>query len=209
LKSIKDIVDIRRDLDALVEYTDQGLPNGMQSGVGQRFIKALADNFRGLISDVAQQQGKEGRALLMANAEHSNVVTNYDEWNKFLNTATEGSRDMLKRIQGIGSEIGKGGQSAGQLENLKSAFPKAARSIDALHDSLSRRAILQAEEKPSPGWVSALLRQVAGGKATPAKAIMAVRTGAGSSAPNVARGGTSLSAGVINALLAHINTDKR
>ena len=214
MKSIRDLVGIRRAVDELVDYTDQGLPKGMQTGAGQRFIKALADNIRSHISEIAGQSGKEGRALMMANAEHSSAVTNYDQWNKFLNTATEGSRDSLRRIQSIGSEVAKGGQSAGQLENLKQAFPRAARSIDALHDSLARRAILQAEDKPSSGWVSALLRQAAGSRATPAEALRAARLGAGSSLPNAVRGTSALTSGVmnqavINALLAHIKPEEK
>lgn len=209
LKSIKDLVGIRRDVDDLVKYTDQGLPKGMKSGAGDRFMRTLAENLRGLISEVAEQNGKEGRELLMANSRHSNTVTNYDQWQKFLNTATDGDRDLLKRVQGIGNEVGKGGQSAGQLEGMKEAFPKAARAIDALHDSLARRALLQADEKPSSGWITALLRQVSGPKATAGQAVKAVRTGAGSSVPRTMQVGSSMSSAVINALLAHIQPEER
>lgn len=112
-------------------------------------------------------------------------------------------------MEGIGNEVGKGGQNAGQLDDMKAAFPKAARAIDALHDSLARRALLQADTKPSSGWVTALLRQFTGPKATAGEAVKAVRTGAGSSVPRAAQAGASMSSAVINALLAHIQPEDR
>lgn len=207
LKTFKNVVMIRREIDNLINYTAQGLPK-MESDVGQRFMRQLGSELRDLISKTAEQQGD--KQLLLANSRFSNVASNYDEWQPVLNTRTEGEPHLYARVNALGNYVGKGGAPAQSLETLKEAFPGAARSVDALHDALARRALLKAEEVPSKNFITNLMKQAAGSRAaSPAEAIKAVRTKAGSSAPDVARGGASMSAAVLNALLSHIQPEER
>lgn len=201
MKSMRDLVAIRRELDNLVGYTPAGLPK-MESDMGSQFAKALADEYRGLISKTAEAHGD--KQLILNNAKFSDVAKNYDEFQSLLNTKTEGEPHLTGRIKSLGNYVGQGGAQAQTLETLKEAFPKGARAVDALHDALTRRALLKAEDVPSKSFIHNVIKQASGSKASPAAAIRAVRTGAGSSLPAAVQGSASLSSGVINALLAHI-----
>lgn len=201
MKSIKDLVQIRRELDNLVGYTPAGVPK-MSSDMGTQFAKALADEFRGLIASTAESNGDKN--LLLANSRFSNVAKNYDEWQPIFTSKTDGIGAKMSRVRALDKYVSEGGAQAQSLETLKEAFPKSGRSVDALHDALTRRALIKAEDVNSTNFIKNVLKEASGKRASPTAAIRSVSEGAGSSVPKNVQRGSSLSAGVINALLSNI-----
>lgn len=207
MKSIKDLVQIRRELDNMVGYTPAGVPK-MESDMGAQFSKALAGQFRELIAKTAEGHGDKD--LLLANAKFQNMARNYEEWQPVLTTRTEGDTHLMSRVEALYNYVGKGGARSESLKTLKEAFPGAARSVDALHDTLARRAFIMSPEK-SNEILKPLIRSILGPGGTGAAAIRGASSVANSSIPpNAARAASqALPAGVIEALLAHIKPEDR
>jgi hypothetical protein len=201
MKSVRDLVQIRRELDNLVGYTPAGVPK-MESDLGQRFAKSLADEFRGLISKTAESQGD--KSLLMANSRFSNVAKNYDEWQPVLTTKTEGEPAAYARVKALDRYISQGGAASESLKTLKEAFPQAARSVDNLHDALARRAFIVSPGAGEKEIIKPLIRSIMGPGGTGAAAVRGVNAGVAGGG-NVARAaGSAMPSSVIQALLAHI-----
>ncbi len=185
MKSIKDLVQIRRELDNLVGYTPAGVPK-MDSDMGTQFAKALADEYRGLISNTAQAHGD--KQLLLANARFSNVAKNYDEWQPILTTRTEGEPHLYARMKALDRYLAQGGAAAESLGTLKTAFPGAARATDALHDALTRRAFLVSPGAGEKEILKPLIRSIAGPGGAASAIVRGANAAAGSAVPeNVAR----------------------
>lgn len=205
LKSFKDLVQIRRELDGMVKYSAEGLPT-MKSDMGQQFARDLAAEYRRLISITADAQGD--KSLLAANAKFSNTATNYDEWRPVFNTRTEGEPHMLARMKAVDRLMSSGGEGAAMFENMKMAFPKAAAHIDGMADSLVRRAFVKAQEKPADNFLRNLIKAVAPNKYNPAYAVRQMGQGTGAAAAT-GRAGGYLSSQALEALLAHIKPEER
>ncbi len=205
LKSIRDLVQIRRELDNMVGYTPAGLPK-MESDMGAKLAKTLADEYRGLISKVADDQGD--KSLLLANSNYTNLSRNYEQWQPIMTTKTEGEPHLLARMKAVDRLMSHGGEGAAMFDNLKTSFPKSAPHVDGLADSLVRRSFIKAQEAPADNFLRNVVKAVAPNKYNPAYAVrQAGKSVAGAGAAG--RAGTYLSAEALNALLAHIKPEDR
>ncbi len=185
MKSIKDLVQIRRELDNMVGYTPAGVPK-MSSDLGEKFAKSLADEYRGLIAKTAEAHGD--KRLLLANANFSNAAKNYDEWQPILTTKTEGEPHLFAKMKGLYSYLGQGGAASESLNTLKEAFPRSARSVDALHDALSRRAFIMSPGAGEKEILKPLIRSIMGPGGAASGMVRGASSAAGSYIPgNVAR----------------------
>ncbi len=207
-KSIRDLVQIRREVDNMIGYTPAGLPK-MDSDMGTQVFKALGGQLRELIGQTAEAQGDKN--LLLANANFKNVARNYDEWQPVLTTKTEGEPHVYARLKALDRYVSQGGAAAESLKTLKDAFPGAARAVDALHDALARRAFIVSPGAGEKEILKPLIRSILGPGGTGAAAIRGASAAASSSAPpNAARAGAqTLPTGVIEALLSNIQPEDR
>lgn len=180
MKSVKDVVQIRRELDNLVGYTPQGVKK-MESDLGERFAKELADKFRGVISKTAKDHGAED--LLAANSKFSDLASAYDQWQPVFNTKTEGVPHIYSKLRSLDSYISKGGIASESLNDLKAAFPGASEAVDSLHNALAKRAFISSPGSGEKEILKPLIRSIAGPGGVAAATIRGTNAGLKYGAP--------------------------
>lgn len=186
MKSARAMVQIRRELDSLSEYTPAGLPK-IGSDVGQVILKKLAGDFRGVINGASELVG--AGKLTSANAAFHRFAQDYDEVRPFLGTKDQGRDALIKRFNSMEGYFNAGGVKQDILDELGRKFPAVGKDVEALQDHMAAHAFTKAPLPTVSGAGLNLIRLLGSPQAVGAGIKTAAKAGAAKTiAKGVARG---------------------